>query len=119
MFDYDPTPTEELILDTLVARARLGENVWPFSTKFQRQCERLQQEGLVTVAHGNVEKTVRVALTAHGRREYLETVHYQSPLEKRLGDTIQHVLGIIDPKNFPVGDDLREAQGLLRGLVKP
>jgi len=54
------TPTEELILEVLTARIRLGETCWTFDSKFTRQARALEGLGLVTWKSGIVEKTILV-----------------------------------------------------------
>jgi hypothetical protein len=68
---YDLTPTEDLAMDVLVARWRLGENIWTFSTAHKRVLEKLQSRGYVNVIHGVIENTIRAGLTELGRDLYL------------------------------------------------
>lgn len=65
------TPTQELILEVLAARVRLGETLWTFSSRHGRALRSLQALGYVTLMHGTVERTVRASLTVKGRAEAL------------------------------------------------
>lgn len=60
------SPTRELILDTLAARWRLGENLWTFDSRLKPQLDWLAEQGLVWTMHGIVEKTLRAGLTDAG-----------------------------------------------------
>ena len=68
----DLTPSEELVLEVLAARWRLGERMWTFSTKQKRAVEGLAEKGLVNMMHGIVEKSVRASLTEAGKLESLD-----------------------------------------------
>lgn len=54
------TPTQELLLQTLVARCRLGETCWTFSDRVRSQAIQLEKMGLVGWKSGIVEKTIIV-----------------------------------------------------------
>lgn len=63
-FNHDAlTPSQDLILEVLTARYRLGETSWPFSTKHSKAIRELDALGLVQESSGPVEKTIRVYLT--------------------------------------------------------
>lgn len=57
------TPTEDLILDVLVARYRLGTTLWTFPSHVRPALLRLQEKSLVTVNSGVTAKTLRASLT--------------------------------------------------------
>lgn len=59
-------PTQQLILEVLVARHRLGEKLWPFPSRLQSAIGALDKAGLVWQANGVVPHTVRAGLTAEG-----------------------------------------------------
>lgn len=72
----DPThlpPTEELFLEVLAARTRLGETWWTFGNNASRAGRSLQDKGLVDLIHGVVERTFRAQLTDEGRQEVLDS----------------------------------------------
>ena len=77
------TPTEDLIMETLAARCRLGETFWPFSTKVSKALRSLEDQGYITTMHGMVEYTIRASLTDKGVSEYMND-RYLSPLEKKV-----------------------------------
>lgn len=78
------TPTQDLVMEVLAARHRLGEVVWPFvrSTGVTRAIHALIAQGLVWTMNGQVERSIRVGLTEEGREWVLDT-SYVSPAEKR------------------------------------
>lgn len=57
------TPSEELAVEVLVARRRLGNSFWTFEKRHNRTLNSLADKGLVVVMHGIVENTVRARLT--------------------------------------------------------
>lgn len=73
------TPTQDLIMEVLAARTRLGETWWPFDNKYRRASAELV--GLVDRTHGNVENTFRLKLTLLGKSRMLSP-DYLSPLEE-------------------------------------
>lgn len=62
----DLTPTEDLVLNVLGARYRLGEHGWTFSTRVRPAVRSLRQRGLVNYKSGTVENTLLVFLTTAG-----------------------------------------------------
>lgn len=80
------TPTEELVLDVLAARFRLGERLWTFNASARRAIVKLADKGLVNEMSGITENTVRASLTDAGRDLWLSTSHapIESPETKRL-----------------------------------
>lgn len=76
------TPTEDLILEVLAARYRLGENVWTFDKRHKSSLDKLQSRGLVTVMHGIVENTCRASLTEEGKAEHLSPTYKAPAIEK-------------------------------------
>lgn len=80
MSDEEPklTPTQDLIMEVLMARYRLGENIWPFGKRFKSAIKALGDMGLVNLHHGNVENTVRASLTERGKGMLGE--HYVPPI---------------------------------------
>ncbi|AEV86711.1 hypothetical protein ACWT_5694 [Actinoplanes sp. SE50] len=71
-------PTQQLILDVLAARYRLGEQVWPLHTTVQKPLRELADRGLVTLLNGIVEKSIRARLTDAGQALTLHE-QYQPP----------------------------------------
>lgn len=76
------TPTQDLILDVLVCRRRLGERFWSFSTEVTKQLMQLEGKGLVFIMNGQVEGSIRAGLTDVGARELIGDATYKSPLER-------------------------------------
>lgn len=73
------TPTEDLVMEVLAARHRLGEQLWTFDARHRRVIESLAEKGLANLIHGTVERTVRASLTAAGRDRYLKA-DYVAPV---------------------------------------
>lgn len=65
------TPTQDLIMDLLVARYRLGESLWTLDSRVQKQAEALEAIGYIETMHGVVENTIRASLTEDGRKAYM------------------------------------------------
>lgn len=81
MIETDVTPTEYLVLETLAARYRLGEKVWPFPRRLRYVLSSLERKGLIGYKNGVVEKTENAWLTHQGRLECLsETYARAKPL---------------------------------------
>lgn len=79
----DHSPTQDLALEVLAARVRLGEEIWTFEARHKRTLEQLANKGLVNVLHGIVQGTVRASLTEAGRAEVL-SADYVPPILRRL-----------------------------------
>lgn len=77
------TPTEDLCLEVLAARYRLGENHWTFDSRHKPALLKLHSRGLVTVMHGVMENTCRASLTEEGKAEYVDG-KYEPPIFKQL-----------------------------------
>jgi len=77
------TPTEELILEVLIARYRLGEKLWTFSRRaaITRAAESLSRRGLVWLKNGMVEHSFQAGLTEKGLLE-AQDPSYISPKER-------------------------------------
>ncbi|AEQ20966.1 conserved hypothetical protein [Rhodococcus phage E3] len=67
------TPTEELLLDVLIARHRLGHDLWTIGSNAasRKAADSLADKGLVITLNGIVEKTFRARLTGEARRRYM------------------------------------------------
>lgn len=80
--DVDTLPlTQQLIMEVLGARHRLGEKVWPFPTSAKRSLDSLEKLGLIGHKSGVVEKTRNVWLTDEGREAVLDS-SYVPPILK-------------------------------------
>lgn len=58
-------PFQQIVMEVLIARWRLGEPEWPFRSDEQplrAAILALEAKGLVTWKHGRVEHTIRVSL---------------------------------------------------------
>jgi hypothetical protein len=75
-------PTQYLILEVLAARYRLGERLWTFPSRVQRQIGVLDRLGLVWQASGVVPYRVRAGLTDAGVKAMLLHRPYVSPVDK-------------------------------------
>lgn len=64
------TPTEELIIDVLVARFRLGDTLWTFDSRNKPAMRRLEKRGLIHVDSGVVENTVKVSLSNYTLQQF-------------------------------------------------
>jgi hypothetical protein len=69
--DVGLTPTENLILELLIARFRLGERLWTLDSNVRHQVESLGSKGYVHEMNGIVPMTVRARLTDEAIAMYL------------------------------------------------
>lgn len=67
----DLPPTQYLVMEVLAARARLGEELWPFPSILSVALRALEDAGLISVMHGNVPGSLRARLTEAGRKHSL------------------------------------------------
>lgn len=81
------TLTEELVLEVMTARSRLGEHLWTFPSRATKPLRSLEDKGLVQVMHGVVENSVRASFTEKGKKRFLAR-DYQSPILKKHADDI-------------------------------
>jgi len=76
MVDVDKLPpTQQLVLDVLAARYRLGETMWTFSTNCQSAINALEEHGLAGQMHGVIERTLRAWLTEAGKDAVLSKTY--------------------------------------------
>jgi len=75
------TPTQDLIMEVLAARFRLGERTWTFDdhSAIRKAMRVLEERGLVTWKSGITENTLRAWMTEAGRAEYV-TADYVPPI---------------------------------------
>ena len=76
------TAKEELALEVLAARFRLGENIWTFHSKHGRTLSDLEEKGLVYTMHGVVQGTIRAGLTDEGKAAMLSDT-YTAPKDTK------------------------------------
>lgn len=74
------TPTEDLILEVLVARHRLGEPFWPIALKNRKAIDSLREKGLVNDFGSAVENTTRVGLTMKAKAMWTIPNAYTPPI---------------------------------------
>src|SRR5580704_13798904 len=72
------TPTQELVLDVLAARARIGENAWTFTTRVRPALEALSSAGLIWWKSAVIEGHYLAGLTDEGRA-YALSASYSVP----------------------------------------
>lgn len=73
------TPTEDLLLEVLVARWREGWALWTFDRRWRKQLESLERKGYLWEKSGVVEKTWLAWLTPQGR-DWLMSPDYKPPV---------------------------------------
>jgi hypothetical protein len=76
------TPTQELVIETLQARYRLGHSFWTFDTKIRSVIRQLETGGWVFTMSGVTENSIRVGLSPRAMHELFSESDYVSPLEK-------------------------------------
>lgn len=77
------TPIQELMLEVLAARYRLGEERWTFNRRFFAAANALGTMRLVEWKHGIVEKTILVWLTPAGKKLMLSDTYVPPILQKK------------------------------------
>ena len=80
-------PAQYLIMETLAARARLGEAYWTFPRRFTRDLEALSKQGLLWFKPGIAPKTYMAFLADAGRAAVLSET-YEVPAAKKLEDLL-------------------------------
>jgi hypothetical protein len=76
------TPTEDLMLEALIARLRLGEHIWTFDSKHRKTAENLAKKGWVGWKHGIVENSIMVWPANEEIRSELVKYDYKAPILK-------------------------------------
>jgi hypothetical protein len=103
----DLTPTEEVILDALIARWRLGEQLWTFSKQLVPAARKLVNKGLVDDLGSITGQDIRLRLTDEGRKRFSDPL-YDPPERRTLNvkvevdtDDIRNVLSYHSNKIMP------------------
>ena len=108
------TPTEDLILEVLAARYRLGEQLWTFSSRHGRALSSLESKGFIGLMGGIVEHTARAYLTDSGKREALSETYATARDARVAAETLDNFADLVDsryPKHvFP--DDSSTTDGI-------
>lgn len=73
--------TQELLLEVLAARTRLGEPCWTFPSQARPQLRALQSAGLVQILRGHDTGDVVATLSDDGRHRQLPQ-DYQTPTQR-------------------------------------
>lgn len=63
--------TQELIVEVLIARSRLGELLWPFPNRSVRSLKALADKGLIGHQPASVEGHHNAWFTDEGKKRYL------------------------------------------------
>jgi hypothetical protein len=71
--------TQELIMEVLIARYRLGELLWPFPNSAGKSLKALADKGLIGYQSASVEKHYNVWFTDAGKKRYL-SFNYVPPI---------------------------------------
>lgn len=100
MSKHELTASEDLMMDALAARYRLGENLWPFRNDQRGIANRLEDKGLVWITSGQTERSFRAGLTAAGIKKCIDP-DYTPPNERRnrgqeAGSTLRIELRILE-----------------------
>jgi hypothetical protein len=78
--DYNFTPTEDLVLEVLTARTRLGEDVWTLSSRNNQALDKLEAKGLVGYKSASIEGYSLVWLTNDGVKLLFKN-KYRAPVK--------------------------------------
>jgi len=110
------TAREELALEVLAARFRLGEKIWTFHSKHTGTLDDLERKGLVYTMHGIMSRTLRAGLTEEGQKALLSET-YTPPMlaPPKPSDAAQSVrpptLPLFDSGDPSLGDKVSEEFG--------
>jgi hypothetical protein len=85
------TPTEDLVLDVLLARLRTGENYWTFNSKLLPTLKKLEARNLIWYKAAGVENAYSVWMEDAAKKHYLGNSTYVSPIEKELKEAKEEV----------------------------
>ena len=77
----DLTPTQDLFMEVLAARFRLGETLWTFDSRHGTTAKALAEQGLIQRMGGVVAGTIRASMTSKGRAVFLDE-HYTAPNDR-------------------------------------
>ncbi|AON96825.1 hypothetical protein BI081_gp074 [Mycobacterium phage Tonenili] len=84
------TPTQELILEVLAARSRLGEQFWTFPTRtaLVRAARSLENTGFVWCDTAPTPRSFRVGLTEQGQLACIDP-GYTPPVERTSTESVR------------------------------
>jgi hypothetical protein len=106
-------PTQQLVLEVLAARSRLGENAWTFASRLRPVLEALEQAGLVWWKHATIPGHCLAGLTAAGRAAVL-VAGYTVPGEITIEWGARHGFGDDEKvRNFGSGDEARKISRMI------
>lgn len=89
--DFKNLPTkQDLIVEVLMARHRLGEPFFPIDIRLDKALTRLSERGIVEVITDSPSHH-RVRLTDAAKQFLFVESKYQSPVEKRLKKALEDV----------------------------
>ena len=100
----DLPPTQYLIMETLAARARLGETCWPFPTRLRPALTALQDRGLLWFDSGPVPGRLRTFLTSQGRADAMSET-YSPPILQSVQPSTAAVTSYMLAKDWKPGGD--------------
>ena len=114
------TPSEDLVMETLAARRRLGNQVWTLEKRHSRTLKLLEEKGLVNFISGVDEKSVRASLTALGEEHYLDG-QWKDPAISALEGEVERLKKELDSTtHFPPAEEvvqLRRRDPLAQALM--
>jgi hypothetical protein len=85
-------PTQQLALEVLAARARLGENAWTFPSRLRPILRALAQADLIWWKHATIPHHCLAGLTEAGREAVL-SAGYMVPAEITIEWGVRHGFG--------------------------
>lgn len=112
-------PTQDLCMEVLAARYRLGEVLWTFDARCVKALDALASRGWVVVMSGNVEHTVRASLTDKGVEAWHLDRDYRSPSDEDVREAMAQAIQEVVTDLKGVWDAMPEpTQGLYRRAAR-
>lgn len=110
------TPSQELAMEVLCARYRLGEDLWTFKSEHAKTLKSLEAEGLVWTMHGVVRGSIRAGLTDKGKRLILSS-SYVPPVVSEMRRALAAYRSALR-SHEPESEQLRELGDLALAMAR-
>jgi hypothetical protein len=101
--DADLTPSEDLLVDVLIARLRLGEAFWTFSNRHRPTAKSLEGKGLVSMDSGSSPGAFRVFPTPALKERWMQGTYVPPILATIKPESPMRLAGVdVSPRQAPL-----------------